>query len=85
MINVNTDSFKKIEIVFCSRHEYHQFSTTKKMSPFTIKKNKKNTGTTTLLRLIGGGSKKPTYKKHRDDDDIKGFPDNYKKNQGRCS
>ncbi len=75
MINVNTDSFKKIEIVFCSRHEYHQFSTTKKMSPFTIKKNKKNTGTTTLLRLIGGGSKKPTYKKHRDDDDIKGFPE----------
>ena len=41
------------------------------MSPFTIKKNKKNTGT--VLRLIGGG--KPTYKKHRDDEDNKGFPE----------
>jgi len=41
------------------------------MSPFTIKKNKKNSGT--VLRLIGGG--KPTYKKHRDDEDNKGFPE----------
>jgi ATP-dependent Lon protease len=41
------------------------------MSPFTIKKNKKNTGA--LLRIIGGG--KPTYKKHRDDEDNKGFPE----------
>ena len=37
-----------------------------RMSPFTIKKNKKNTGT--VLRLIGGG--KPTYKKHRDDEEF---------------
>jgi ATP-dependent Lon protease len=43
----------------------------KNMSPFTIKKNKKNTGT--VLRLIGGG--KPIYKKHRDDEDNKGFPE----------
>jgi len=43
----------------------------KKMSPFTIKKNKKNTGKG--LRLVGGG--KPTYKKHRDDEDNKGFPE----------
>jgi ATP-dependent Lon protease len=42
-----------------------------RMSPFTIKKNKKNSGT--LLRIIGGG--KPTYKKHRDDDDKKGNPE----------
>ena len=41
------------------------------MSPFTIKKNKKNTGA--HLRIIGGG--KPTYKKHRDDEDNKGFPE----------
>ena len=41
------------------------------MSPFTIKKNKKNSGT--FLRIIGGG--KPTYKKHRDDDDKKGNPE----------
>jgi ATP-dependent Lon protease len=42
-----------------------------RMSPFTIKKNKKNSGT--FLRIIGGG--KPTYKKHRDDDDKKGNPE----------
>jgi len=41
------------------------------MSPFTIKKHKKNTGT--FFRIIGGG--KPTYKKHRDDDDKKGNPE----------
>jgi len=43
------------------------------MSPFTIKKNNKKTGSGTVLRLIGGG--KPTYKKHRDDEDNKGFPE----------
>jgi len=45
----------------------------KNMSPFTIKKNNKKTGSGTVLRLIGGG--KPTYKKHRDDEDDKGFPE----------
>jgi len=45
-----------------------------RMSPFTIKNNKKTARGSTILKIIGGG--KPTYKKHRDDDDNhKGFPE----------
>ena len=40
------------------------------MSPFTIKKNNKNSA---IIRILGG---KPVYKKHRDDEDRnKGFPE----------
>jgi hypothetical protein len=70
MINVDVHNIQKIEMVLWIRHE-SQRSITRTMSPFTIKKNKKNTGT--VLRLIGGG--KPTYKKHRDDEDNKGIPE----------
>lgn len=63
-------------MVFWICHDCQRSSTTTRplanMSPFTIKKNKKNTGT--VLRIIGGSSK-PTYKKHRDDEDNKGFPE----------
>ena len=75
MIMLEYIASKKIEMDLFIRHHHHWITNINIiMSPFMIKKTKKNNAT--LARLARLASGKPTYKKHRDDDDHhKGDPE----------